>query len=102
MRVPLTNIVATFSGLNPNLPSVFYRAYQFEANPPIIESHMANQNRSLLAYGQPGTNYVIQYSTNIYKTVSWYPLMSYTLTNSFQYLNVGNTNPFIFYRIQKP
>ena len=102
MRVPLTNIVATFSGLSPNLPSVFYRAYQFEANPPIIESHMANQNRSLLAYGQPGTNYVIQYATNLSHSVSWYPLMSYTLTNSFQSFNVGNTNPFIFYRIQKP
>jgi len=102
MRVPLTNIVATFSGLSPNLPSVFYRAYQFEANPPILESHMANQNRSLLAYGQPGTNYVLQYSTNLSHAVSWYSLMSYTLTNSFQNFNVGNTNPMIFYRIQKP
>jgi hypothetical protein len=103
MRVPMTNIVATFSGLNMNMPSVFYRAYQFAANPPILEAHMANQSRSLLAYGQPGTNYVLQYSTNVAGKVSWYPLLSYSLTNAFQYFtNIDNTNPLIFYRIQKP
>jgi hypothetical protein len=103
MRVPMTNIVATFSGLNMNMPNVFYRAYQFMANPPILEAHLANQSRSLLAYGQPGTNYVLQYSTNIARSVSWFSLMNYTLTNSFQNItNIGNTNPFIFYRIQKP
>jgi hypothetical protein len=102
-RVPMTNIVATFSGLNRNMPNVFYRAYQFMANPPILEAHLANQKRSLLAYGQPGTNYVLQYSTNVARTVSWFPLLNYTLTNSFQSItNIGNTNPFIFYRIQKP
>jgi hypothetical protein len=102
MRVPMTNIVATFSGLNMNMPGVFYRAYQFTANPPILEAHLANQSRSLLAYGQPGTNYVLQYSTNLSGSVSWYPLMNYTLTNAFQYLNgIGNTNPLIFYRIRK-
>jgi hypothetical protein len=105
MRVPMTNIVATFSGLNMNLPSVFYRAYQFSANPPIIEAHLANNlSRSLLAYGQPGTNYMIQYATNDAGTVSWYPLTSYTMTNAFQYFNNigGNANPMIFYRIKKP
>jgi hypothetical protein len=102
MRVPMTNIVATFSGLNMNVPNVFYRAYQFTANPPILEARLANQSRSLLAYGQPGTNYVLQYSTNLSGSVAWYPLMNYTLTNAFQYLNgIGNTNPLIFYRIQK-
>jgi hypothetical protein len=103
MRVPMTNIVATFSGLNMNMPSVFYRAYQFTANPPILEANLANQTRSLLAYGQPGTNYVLQYSTNVAGKVSWYPLSSYTLTNAFQYFtNIGYANPMIFYRIQKP
>jgi hypothetical protein len=103
MRVPMTNIVATFSGLNTNMPNVFYRAYQFMANPPLLEAHLANQTRSLLVYGQPGTNYVLQYSTNVAGTVSWHSLMSYSLTNSFQYFtNIDTTNPLIFYRIQKP
>jgi hypothetical protein len=102
MRVPMTNIVATFSGLNMNMPSVFYRAHQFSANPPILEAHLVNQNRSLLAYGQPGANYALQYATNLSAPVSWYPLMNYSLTNAFQHLNgIGNTNPLIFYRIQQ-
>ena len=102
MRVPMTNIVATLSGLNMNLPTVFYRAYQFTANLPILEAHLANQTRSLLAYGQPGTNYVLQYATNLSGTVSWHPLTNYTFTNAFQYINsIGNTNPLVFYRLQK-
>ena len=103
MRVPMTSIVATFSDLNMNMPSVFYRAYQFTANPPILEANLANQSRSLLAYGQPGTNYVLQYSTNLSGVVAWYPLLSYSLTNSFQLItNIGNSNPIIFYRLIEP
>jgi hypothetical protein len=34
MRVPMTNIVETFSSLNLEMPNVFYRGYQFIANPP--------------------------------------------------------------------
>jgi hypothetical protein len=103
LRVPMTNLVQVFSGLDTNQAVVFYRAYEFMANPPLLEAKLANQNRSLLAYGVPGTNYVVQYSTNLSGVVAWYPLLNYTLTNSFQFITgIGNTNPIVFYRLKKP
>ena len=101
-RVPMTNLMAVFSGLDISHPSIFYRAYEFTANPPLLEAQLVNQNRSILTYGIPGTNYLVQYSTNLSGVVAWHPLLSYTLTNSFQLItNIGNSNPLIFYRLRK-
>ena len=66
-----------------------------------VDARVAAQNRSLVVYGAAGTNYMLQYSTNLSGTGAWYPFLSYTLTNSFQFINPGNTNASIFYRIEK-
>jgi len=101
IRVPMTNLVEVFSGLDTNVSRIFYRAYEFTADPPWVQG-LAGQNHSLLVYGRPGTNYVVQYATNLSHVVNWYPLMSYTLTNSFQTItNLPNTNPVIFYRVKR-
>lgn len=104
LRVPLTNIVEVFTGLDSNVPAIFYRAYQLNANPPLMDIAAASPNRavSITAYGLAGTNYVLQYSTNLSPNVVWHPLLSYTLTNSFQtFPNIGNTNPAMFFRIKQ-
>lgn len=102
VRIPMTNILQAI-GVDSSQPSIFYRAYQFVANPPLLEAHLAGQNRSILTYGQPGTNYTLQYTTNLSPVVAWHPFLSYTLTNSFQWFtNLGQpTNPIIFYRVQR-
>ncbi len=103
LRVPMTNLVQFFSGLDTNSAAVLYRAYEFTADPPLLEARLANQARSLLVYGRAGTNYTLQYSTNLSGVVTWYPLLSYTLTNSFQTINnLGSADPMIFYRLKQP
>ena len=103
MRVPMTNLVEVFSGLDTRQARIFYRAYEFMADPPLLEATFANQQRALLVYGVPGTNYLVQSATNLSSVVAWYPLLNYTLTNSFQLITgIGTTNPVVFYRIKRP
>ena len=101
-RLPLTNSFQIFTASSSG-PGVFYRAQPLNADPPLLEANRGNQNRSLLVYGVPGTNYTLQYATNISAGAVWSPLLGYTLTNSFQFLtNLGNAEPLIFYRIKRP
>jgi len=104
VRVPMTNIVQLISGLNAQPPAVFYRAYQLNANPPVLDLGGGSTGPfAVTAYGLTGTNYVLQYATNLSGTVAWHPLVNYTLTNSFRVLgNIGNTNTGMFFRIAKP
>jgi hypothetical protein len=98
--VPLINSFAFVNGLN-RTSTVYYRFVPLNANPPILQGTLLGTNRSLVAYGLAGTNYTLQSSTNLSATVAWHPLLSYTLTNSFQFIsNLGNPNP-VFYRIKK-
>jgi hypothetical protein len=99
-RVPLTNSSELFSNVPQGKPALFYRAYEFTAEPPVLDAFLSRQNRSLVAYGRPGTNYVLEYSTDLF---TWYPLLSYSLSNSFQFFNnLSNSAPIIFYRLQRP
>ena len=80
---------------------VFFRAYVLNADPPILEASLSGANRSLLAFGLPGTNYTLLTSSNLSATVAWQPLLNYTLTNSFQFFtNLGSGSP-AFYRAKK-
>ena len=102
MRVPLTNILEVFP-LDTTPPVVFYRAQSFNADPPLLEPHLENQSRSLLVYGLAGSNYTLLYSTNLASGAAWSPVLSFTLTNSFQlFTNLGNAQPRIFYRLRRP
>ena len=103
VRLPMTNLVQLIPGLDANPAVIHYRAFEFASDPPLLEAELVRQNRSLLVYGRAGTNYVVQYSTNLSAVVTWYPLLSYTATNSFQHFtNLGGVNPMIFYRVKRP
>jgi hypothetical protein len=102
LSVPMTNLQAVLA-LNSSPPNIFYRAYSMQPDPPIVQALLSGASRTLLVYGRPGTNYVVQYTTNLSGVVTWRPALSYTLTNAFQYLNgLANTNALIFYRLQRP
>jgi hypothetical protein len=102
-RVPLTNLVETFEA-NEELQRVFYRAYEFAAEPPILEiAGSVGNPPTLLLYGRAGTNYVIQETTNLAVMSSWLPLTNFTLTNSFRFIGVGSpTNGRMFFRAVRP
>ncbi|HEX4122217.1 MAG TPA: hypothetical protein VH619_16490 [Verrucomicrobiae bacterium] len=100
--VPMTNSFAFISGLSDTNRDIYYRYGILAAEPPILQGSLAGKNRSLLTYGLAGTNYTLQVSSNLSATVGWYPLLNYTLTNSFLYFtNLGATGSPVFYRIQK-
>ena len=103
MRAPMTNLLQVFTGLATHPAAIFYRAYQFNANPPLLDINpAAGGSVALTAYGQATTNYVVQYTTNISSTVVWHPLLNFTITNSFLNTNIGTTNPVMFFRIENP
>ena len=97
----MTNLTQVFSNLDPTPVVVFYRAYVLNADPPLLQAFHSNGDFSLLAFGITGANYVLQTSSNLSTTVAWRPLLSYTLTNSFEYFtNLGPSSP-VYYRIKK-
>lgn len=102
-RVPMTNSFQFVTGLSAGTQNVFYRALLLNADPPILAPQLAGNSRSLTIYGLRGTNYGLQYATNLSNPVVWNPLLSYRLTNAFQTVtNLGpNPNPSIFYRLKK-
>jgi len=103
MHLPMTNLMQVIPNLDPTPAAEFFRAYRFTMTQGMLDAGLAPGHSQLLTlYGAPGTNYTLEVSSNLSATIAWYPLLSYTLTNSFQYFtNVGSTNPATFYRIQK-
>ena len=104
LRCPLTNFTFTFKGLDAAAaPIAFYRAVELPGDPPILEARRTgDQTRSLLVFGKPGSQYTVQYATNLSGVVTWRPMLSYTLTNSFRHLNgLVQPGPIIFLRLQR-
>ena len=101
-RVPMTNLDEVFAA-KASLAQVFYRAFEFSANPPILELNSpAPSNMVLLLYGQSGTNYTIISGTNLLDTSNWDWIAGFTLTNSFQFINAGAaTNQIQFFRAKR-
>jgi hypothetical protein len=77
---------------------------EFSADPPILElNSYAPTNLVLLLYGQNGTNYMTTTGTNLANTTSWTPLVGFTLTNSFQFINAGGvTNRQQYFQAKRP
>ena len=100
VRVPMTNFSATFQPTQPIAPSVFYRAYEFRADPPILEAQLAaDGTRSLLLYGKPGASYAVEYQTGLSGAGGWLHWVRIPMTNSFTTLRPPQpVQPSVFYR----
>jgi hypothetical protein len=62
---PMTNLYEVF-GVDPTPPLVFYRAWEFFSDPPMLELKQPSGSKpSLLLYGQAGTNRVVQATTDL-------------------------------------
>jgi hypothetical protein len=96
---PMTNLSQVLQA--DQTPSqLFYRAWEFSANPPILElNSSAPSNLVLLMYGQKGSNYVIVAGTNLANSANWIPMAGFTLTNSFEFISMGAaSNGSLFFR----
>ena len=99
----MTNLYETFAA-DPKPALLFYRAWEFFADPPILDLERSSRtNSSLLLYGKAGTNYVLQATTNLSVAGAWFPATNFTLTNSFQFIGIGSpTNKEMFFRAERP
>ena len=100
----MTNLSEVFAA-DQKSPLLFYRAWEFSANPPILELNSpAPTNLVLLVYGQKGSNYVIVTGTNLAAPSNWSSMAGFTLTNSsFQFIGAGAaTNQKKFFRAERP
>ena len=70
-------------------------------NPLLRSGYSASQGRSLTLYANPGTNYEIQYATDLSPPVSWQTLEDYQPTNMMQTVDLDSTNPVVFYRLRQ-
>ena len=103
-RVPLTNSTQAFVLNNAGGTTRFYRASEFLAQPPLLESWTHDrQAMTLLVYGKPGTGYFLQSSPRLASGAGWSDLMPFSLTNSFRFLEgIGTTNQAGFFRVRRP
>jgi Bacterial Ig domain len=92
---PTATIVAT-NGLFSWTPT---RAYAETTNffTVAVSNHLA---RSLIIYGNGGTNYQVQFTTNL-ANPAWQSLTTFSQTNGVITLQLDESNPTIFYRLMQ-
>jgi hypothetical protein len=97
----LTNTFAVVPLANSGWASVYYRAQDYRAEPPVLEiSALSPSHRALLAFGVPGRRYTLQQATSLHPPISWLPATQIQLTNGFQFLNLPNPASTLFYRLR--
>ena len=98
-RVPMTGLSKTLGPTQPVEPAVFYRAYEFQADPPLLDAQLAaDGTRTLVLYGKPGASYAVEYKTNLVAG-GWQAWARVPLVNSFTTLGAAPAGaPNIFYR----
>ena len=69
---------------------------------PLLEAGLfTNRNVLLTLYGNPGSDYVFEWKTNLLDA-AWQPGWSWVMTNLWQTLEVPGTNPAQFFRARRP
>ncbi|MGZ8939021.1 MAG: hypothetical protein ACXW32_07410, partial [Limisphaerales bacterium] len=99
MRVPMAALSASFQPPTTGGANVFYRAYEFQADPPVLEANLAaGGSRSLMLYGKPGSSYRLEYKNNLETAGGWQSWMTVPLTNAFTSMQAPTTGANVFYR----
>jgi hypothetical protein len=102
VRYPSTNLVNQV--IVPADPATrFYRAADFQANPPVMALGRSGQGISdMLIYGQEQGSYTVQYKSSLSPVAQWQNFLTFTITNSFGYVgSLPATNTSTFYRLIK-
>ena len=101
--VPLaaSNIVGRVSGGGTvgNVTSLPGQVIVIGLHPLLAASRAGASTRILTLFGNPGSNYQMAFTTNLW-TTNWQAGASMLMTNLQQNLNVNQSTPQIFFRIQ--
>lgn len=83
------------------LDQIFYRAVEFQANPPALEiGGVPSAKPVLTIFGEPGSAYTVQRSASL-SASSWTNVMTVQLTNSFQKVEVPSAGPVSLFRLRR-
>ena len=66
---------------------------------PLLHASFTNQQHVLTLFGLTGTNYELQFTTNLVAPENWQSLFNYTQPAIMFNTNLNSTNPIIFYRL---
>jgi len=98
-RVPLVNSFSTVGVPQTGPSSIFYRAYEFVAAPPILEALLeTNRTGSVLLYGVAGRTYRLEQTASLGPSPVWIPGPQVNLTNSFSFVRGLTATTNVFFR----
>jgi hypothetical protein len=69
-------------------------------NPLLRLNASAGQN-SLTLFGNPGANYQVQFTTNLMPPVVWAPVLNHQQSSVSESVNLDNSQPAVYYRLQQ-
>ena len=97
--IAVTQLATPVSGLGGAFSQIFYRAVEFNADPPYIE---ANRNpdgsRYLTLFGKPGSGYVIESSRALRTPTIWSSVTNVPLSMPFTNIPVADQG-MVFFRV---
>jgi hypothetical protein len=80
----------------------FYRAFEFSADPPVLDLNLSAPIPMVVLYGRNNTNYTVDFATNLVHP-SWQNIGTFPMTNSFWFKNLNAiTNHQMFFRAKRP
>jgi len=71
------------------------------SNPLLQSQTTGSQGRTLTLFGNPGANYQVQYATNLVPPVVWLPLLNHQQGNLNESIDLDNSQPVVYYRLQQ-
>lgn len=103
LSLPITSLIANkangteFSNVGAQTGEVVI----IGTNPLLRSQASPEQGRTLAVYAHPGSNYELQYCTDLAAPATWQPLQNFQATNLMQTVSLDSANPVIFYRLMQ-
>ena len=95
--IAVTQQATPVSGLGGPFSRIFYRAVEFNPDPPYVEADRnADGSRYLTLFGKPGSAYVIQSSTAMGRPTTWSSVTNFPLSTPFAKIPVANMGTVFF------
>lgn len=95
-----TNRFATFA-VPAASPSRFYRANEFESDPPVLNWGGGEWPKPLLVYGKPKNKYALEMAVSLSGKIAWTEVSTFLMTNSWRWISLNSLpDPKAFFRIR--
>jgi hypothetical protein len=102
-KIGLTGLLDSFPLPDTTRPAQFFEAFEFIADPPILEVEAGGETSgNLVLFGTPGATYAVESTTDLTGATGWTQVTTVTLTNSFTVLEgVMPDNDVLFRAIRQ-